>query len=47
LKKVQEKNKKAKALEEEKREKLRQEGLLKDEQVRSLVDQDHDEDILF
>jgi hypothetical protein len=47
LKKVQEKNKKKKALEEERREQLKKEGLITDEQVRSLVDQDHDEDILF
>ena len=48
LKKVQERNKKLKAIEEDRKKKLIQEGFLKEEPaVKSLVDNDKDEDLLF
>lgn len=47
LKKVQEKNKRVKAAEEEKRKKLSEEGLLKIDEPRNLIDESKDEDILF
>jgi hypothetical protein len=47
LKKVQERNKKLKAIEEDRRKKLIQEGLIKEENIKSLIDNDRDEDLLF